>query len=920
MSVNYYEILELPLDPPITDTKTALAALDKAIQVWNKKRQVVQFRALSEQAPAMRKELSDPQKLKALGEATRKKKLDEIRKHLAAYAEGKGYILKDEVRRIESVYTLIRPATIQKLIDEKGYQVRESPTVEEFVEPTRPEPPQGVSMIPDAQLESLYDYLRVISPTATLFTELGASETASLAELQKKANEYRQRARRIPDKRSVLADAKTTIAGLAVRFTSTQESLKGFLYYWKLFLIKKSIEPTIKMRQIGDPPTIDLPSYRALIEDCIKNKMPKHEAEWYIFSRCGSMLRAIQRRCPKCKKGVNNTEIVCAACGFNLEDMPKASALIAEAKQDYANGKLNDAQRKAQAALIYWPNNADAEQVIEQIKSAIEIQKLREQEKIEAEKQKKRDEDKKRVASLLTLISPPDSARVLSSNSRAAVITWTAAKLNGKVLQDRYKLPDGTYVPVKYMLVRKENAIPASTADGKVIIETASLKFEDTNVEPGIVYGYCVFAILDQFTSQRGTACGKYQFIPPAEAITPVSGNGNISLSWRTARNSCGHILVRKEGAIPSSLNDGKVIRLEACSTSYTDSGLTNGKRYGYLLAHEYRDENGKAIFSKPVGASSVPIAPPRGLESTEWNCTFNQGKIVTTWKKTPAGSVGWYLSRAPLASPGTLLEQNDRVLSAATPFSYVEDKACKASHPIHLEGRMCVTPVIKTSTHILVCACKYISNIASVNNLQAVRNDGNLILTWTWPPQCSEVLITYSVKGYPTDPTDPRISGSTTCSKSTYSYNNYHMIRNVAPAPLYISVFAKCSEGGETTYSSPQSVLSVGTAGRCSIEYKIYSTGGFLGFGTKKWFISISAANGVLPDLMLRKKKDNKPINRTDGLLLMDIPGGSSKVELPLNISGADNGMILSLFVKNTEQSNLYQINHPELNKSKIN
>ena len=91
-------------------------------------------------------------------------------------------------------------------------------------------------------------------------------------------------------------------------------------------------------------------------------------------------------------------------------------------------------------------------------------------------------------------------------------------------------------------------------------------------------------------------------------------GDGSARLTWCALPEGWSATLIRKEGGEPESINDGTRLPVDGGSNSFHDTGLTNGREYGYLLVlygsgHELT-----------AHGSGTPQLPPPRLELDQWN------------------------------------------------------------------------------------------------------------------------------------------------------------------------------------------------------------------------------------------------------------------------------------------------------------
>ncbi|RJQ50805.1 MAG: hypothetical protein C4521_13725 [Actinobacteria bacterium] len=91
---------------------------------------------------------------------------------------------------------------------------------------------------------------------------------------------------------------------------------------------------------------------------------------------------------------------------------------------------------------------------------------------------------------------------------------------------------------------------------------------------------------------------------PNVTNVSAVPGEGQIRLSWAnpSVPGFSGVLVVRKEGSAPAATTDGTQI-YSGSGTTWTDSGLTNGKTYCYRIF----SEDGSGRFSSGVTVSAVP-------------------------------------------------------------------------------------------------------------------------------------------------------------------------------------------------------------------------------------------------------------------------------------------------------------------------
>jgi hypothetical protein len=201
----------------------------------------------------------------------------------------------------------------------------------------------------------------------------------------------------------------------------------------------------------------------------------------------------------------------------------------------------------------------------------------------------------------LSSIAAPTNVAAVAGDA-TVVLTWTAS--NGAT---RYNV---------------KRAITIGGAYAQVASST-STTYTDTSVTNGTTYYYVVSAVDAEgegADSAQATAIPKAATAPPAapaiQSATP--GNAQVVLTWIASANASGYRLKR------ATTNGGPYVQIAApTSTSYTDTSLTNGATYYYVVS---------AFNSAGESANSAQVTASPGIQNPP-PTTFG------TWTNvTPAG------------------------------------------------------------------------------------------------------------------------------------------------------------------------------------------------------------------------------------------------------------------------------------------
>ena len=180
----------------------------------------------------------------------------------------------------------------------------------------------------------------------------------------------------------------------------------------------------------------------------------------------------------------------------------------------------------------------------------------------------------------------------------------------------------------------QEGATPIATG------LTAS-SFVDTGLTDGTTYYYKVVAVNAGLASAPSSEVfAKPQIQPPASVVA-APGNQKVSLTWTAAPGAVSYNVYR--GTSPGGEGATPIAR-GVTTTSYTDTGLTDGTTYYYQVTAV--NVSGESNHS--VEVSAMPVAPPSapaGFIATPGNT-----EIGLSWT-APAGATSYNVYRG--TTPG---------------------------------------------------------------------------------------------------------------------------------------------------------------------------------------------------------------------------------------------------------------------------
>ncbi len=195
----------------------------------------------------------------------------------------------------------------------------------------------------------------------------------------------------------------------------------------------------------------------------------------------------------------------------------------------------------------------------------------------------------------------------------------------------------------------------------------------DTGLTNGTKYFYVVSAYNSVGQSANSAEVNATPVLPPPATPTglaAVAGNAQVTLSWTTSPTATSYHVKR-------STTSGAETQIAApASTGYSDTGLTNGTKYFYVVSAV--NSGGESANSTEVSATPVapvnPPATPAGLQATGGNA-----QVSLSWNAS-AGAASYNVKRSTtndgpygtaVASPSAT-NYTDTTVTNGTTYYYV--------------------------------------------------------------------------------------------------------------------------------------------------------------------------------------------------------------------------------------------------------
>jgi fibronectin type 3 domain-containing protein len=223
--------------------------------------------------------------------------------------------------------------------------------------------------------------------------------------------------------------------------------------------------------------------------------------------------------------------------------------------------------------------------------------------------------------------------------------------------------------------------------------------YVDTGLTNGTKYFYVVSAYNSAGRSVNSSEVSATPVLPAPSApagLSASAGNAQVSLSWNVSPGATGYHVKR-------STTSGAEMQIAApVSNSYTDTGLTNGTKYFYVVSAVNaggESANSSEVSATPTAPATPPPAPS-GLQATGGN-----SQVSLSWNAS-AGAMSYHVKRSTanggpysttVSSP-TATNSVDTTVTNGTTYYYVVSALNSAVESAN-SAQASATPAAPTAT-----------------------------------------------------------------------------------------------------------------------------------------------------------------------------------------------------------------------------
>ena len=925
---NYFILLELPFDPPESDTNKINEAIAKKQAQWSRDQSNPVKKAKASEY------LADLENIKKvmLDPATRKQEADKAKQ----IKDSKAKELEAKLKLYRAKGDTLSEKDLKQLVKIFGpFGFTDKEITKKFGTGSKKEEKIDPSEVLDkTQVRNVKTYMQQIDmKDKTLYEFLGLASTASCTQLCEAADTTKKKILAKGDK-SGRDNAIQSLCGLCVVIFKDAASKRKYDNYVNLTKYaavndavdelalsnQKKIEPKMKESLID----IAVGQYNLSVSDA--SVYINHYCEYMgyalpenkiICGLCGTENPAGTTNCIKCGKPLiilcpacgaenNNSAKACAKCGFDLTKMDTAVELLRQAKEKHAQRDLEEAEKHVKQAKAYWPNHPDIlalEKTIseERKKAADTIAAIMQdiQEKRMYAAQTKIDQAKAvgftvdpsvstKVASVIAEVESQLAAMRSSSGDQAFTIAMKLTEVisdSDELNQSVKKFPPEEVSSLKCK--RTGNEITLSWAPSSSIGDISYQVVRKENTHPNgptdgtTVYSGKELTFTDSsvptntviyysvFATRIGVpskAARLDEAIAIVDKVTKIKAVGGDEMITLSWQkaSTVTEIRVFKYRGFDRPQDDNAY---ELIPSARLDGLTVNGLENGtnyWFAVSAGHTLNGKTYFSEKVYLSAVPQKPAKPLQN--FTVQLIDEVFQAKWDKSEWDVIFLYAKQKPEYAVGTIYDLNELLLK----YEKIDinlKSLTEAEFRLNFVGECYIIPGVINASNVILNTAAYISSVPGAKDISYDLNSAatEMYVNFTWPKKIDRSVLVYRMDTYPTGIDDP-LAHKVECSKRQYDANEGILISNPAKGTFYAEVYTYFETDNHRVYSDPCRALLSNEPQKDVLYTLKYKKGGFF---NKKCTLTVEIETDggcVFPSFVIVSKFKSTPLKRGDG------------------------------------------------------
>lgn len=554
-----------------------------------------------------------------------------------------------------------------------------------------------------------------------------------------------------------------------------------------------------------------------------------------ICQKCGKKL---QIKCPKCGT-VNDSNINVCKCGFEFENIDKARALCELADKAINNINFAVAKVHLSDAKKYWQGSEEVSklenrltELEKRVGSAVEDLKVSCNDKnyfaakeslkgikdrfkgysdikIESEMSSaiKNAENYKRIAlsasneddivaackkayeachdcpgvkEILEKYPPIEPTNLVVSTDPVAKIntlSWAASSTKG---------------PLYYSIVRKEDTIPSSAQDGKLLSRVSTTSINDKNIVSGSQYFYAVFAERAGIYSKALINNKPVSNFFEISGVVVAAGDSSLKFTWEPIADNA---VVKIE-----RIENGKKVNLTCNNrSSFVDKDLINDRKYKYKVFVQYTI-GAEKTNTAGISVTGTPTRLPLPIEKLIVKPTENNDFRIE-WDNPENSEVQFYYSqKRPTFFTGDVLPLS-KLEGLMEPLLVQKKGNLTGTFTYASDDLIYITAVVVKAESAIVGTVTKASKSGTVRINDITPVNGRLLITVAVPKNATGFVVLYRTDQFPESISDVKTTRKYIPLKQ-YNYDSGLLINANEQKNYYFSVFAEFNRDGEKDYS----------------------------------------------------------------------------------------------------------------------